>query len=524
MKNYLLMILFIQFCFTGLFCYAQINIFEPCTNSTPTNPNLILGGNTYFTSGINDPSGEGYLRLTNASNYQTGSVYLNQSFPSNLGVVVEFEYWSWGPSTLKADGTSVFLFDGSYGPGTFTMGAWGAGLGYAETSAPYSILPGLTGGYIAVGLDEYGNWRTKLNAYDLTAPGNQSPNIAIRGRTVDHTPYLSGILMSSLPFSLNYSINTAVRPNTNQYYRKFQVAILYNASISSYQVAVSVQTSENGTMQQIISPYTMSNPPPSALKVGLASATGAYNSNHEIRNLRITTPGDVRVEKTGSTSVNNGEPANYTVTLYNDSPIELNSVTFKDILPTGFIPNVGTPVFNNGGNVGNTLVSGGYTGNIYDALLNIKQNSSCSFTFSGKFNVIEDIIVTNTAIIKTPMGFTDTDVSNDTARVETNVWANYIADFYANNVQSVILPDTTFCAKNVDFLAEIEGLNYSSLKWFINGKEEEDAQNQLEWSKSFETGEYEIKMEVLFENNQTTTITSILKMKILWVKMRNIKH
>ena len=413
--------LFFAFWVAGQSGYAQINIFEPCTNNTAVNPNIIISGDAYFTSGVNDPSGAGYLRLTEAANYQTGSVYINQSFPSTAGVVVEFEYWSWGPSTTKADGLSVFLFDGNFGPGTFAFGGFGAGLGYGELSSPYPVSSGLTGGYVAIGLDEFGNWRTNLNSFD-TAPGVRNPNIAIRGRTVDHTPYLSGILMSTLPFILNFPANTSTRPDTSQYYRKFQVAVLYNASVGGYQVAVSVQTSVNGTMQRIINPYTMNTPPPSTLKVGLASGTGAQNANHEIRNLRITSPGDVRVKKTGASSVTSGNTTSYTVTIYNDSPIDLNGITFKDMLPTGFIPDAGTPSFNNGGNAGNTLVSGGYTGNVYDAVLNIKQNDSCIFTFSGKFNVAGDTTVTNTAIVKTPTGYTDTDVSNDTARVVTSVF------------------------------------------------------------------------------------------------------
>ena len=43
---------------------AQIDIFEPCTNNTAVNSNVIIDGDAYFTSGVDDPSGLGYLRLT----------------------------------------------------------------------------------------------------------------------------------------------------------------------------------------------------------------------------------------------------------------------------------------------------------------------------------------------------------------------------------------------------------------------------------------------------------------------------
>ena len=127
-KTYKLVVLIpvLLLCLAGVRSFAQINLFEPCTNNTAVNSNVILAGDAYFTSGNGDPSGSGYLRLTKAVNNQAGSVYINQSFPSNMGVVVEFEYLSWGrTSGSAADGASVFLFDGTYGIGTFVLGCGG---------------------------------------------------------------------------------------------------------------------------------------------------------------------------------------------------------------------------------------------------------------------------------------------------------------------------------------------------------------------------------------------------------------
>ena len=99
-------------------------------------------------------------------------------------------------------------------------------------------------------------------------------------------------------------------------------------------------------------------------------------------------------------------------------------------------------------------------------------------------------------------------------------------EFYANDVHHENLPDTTFCSKYVHFRAEIEGLNPApgSLKWFINGEEETDAQDLSEWSKEFATGVYEIKMVVLFANGETETITGALKVDVFWIKIRNVRY
>jgi len=79
---------------------------------------------------------------------------------------------------------------------------------------------------------------------------------------------------------------------------------------------------------------------------------------------------------------------------------------------------------------------------------------------------------------------------------------------------------------HVDFRAEIEGLNSEkgSLKWFIDGAEETAAQDMLEWSKEFATGNYEIKMEVVYANNTTETIISTLKVEVFWIKIKNVTH
>ena len=100
------------------------------------------------------------------------------------------------------------------------------------------------------------------------------------------------------------------------------------------------------------------------------------------------------------------------------------------------------------------------------------------------------------------------------------------AEFYANDVHHSALQDTIFCSKYVDFRAEIEGLSpdAGSLKWFIDGAEETAAQDMLKWSKEFATGNYEIKMEVVYANNTTATITGTLKVEVFWIKIKNVTH
>ena len=101
--------------------------------------------------------------------------------------------------------------------------------------------------------------------------------------------------------------------------------------------------------------------------------------------------------------------------------------------------------------------------------------------------------------------------------------ANCETVFYANGVHYKNLSDTVFCAKDVYFHAEIE--NYTEIKWFIDGTEYEAARDLLEWSKPFATGTHNIGMWVRFANGAETEppLSSILRMEILWIKIRNIR-
>jgi hypothetical protein len=100
------------------------------------------------------------------------------------------------------------------------------------------------------------------------------------------------------------------------------------------------------------------------------------------------------------------------------------------------------------------------------------------------------------------------------------------AVFYANNVHCDSLYKTTFCAKEVHFQAEIEGdLHPDSgrIKWFIDGNEHLAVRDSLEWNWSFETGGYEIELQVRFADDIVFK-RGFLKMEILWIKMRNVRY
>lgn len=163
-----------------------------------------------------DPNGSGALRLTNGTanssgafldGYkQSGAIVSNFNFPSNNGIQITFKTVTYGGNSGGnggsgsvsandgADGITFFLLDDSVISATYDTpldsGAFGGSLGYTcsnsnndpttRSDGTVRGYDGIVGGYIGLGVDEYGNY---LNPSDNTAsgPGLQADRIGMRG-------------------------------------------------------------------------------------------------------------------------------------------------------------------------------------------------------------------------------------------------------------------------------------------------------------------------------------------------------
>ncbi|MFB6456151.1 PKD domain-containing protein [Chitinophaga sp. Hz27] len=425
------------FIFVSLFLVApevqaQFTIRESFGGSSVISNQLVLGGNAKLTAATGeDPEGQGWLRLTEDSTNKVGYCYVNTPFPSNLGVLVEFEYlvYSNDGSLPDADGLSVFLFDANYGPGTFALGPDGGALGYGEVDAiakptGWTLGPGLTGGYVGLGIDELGNFSDKQTQYDNLAPGNVQQSISLRGPTSGHTVYLAGTgsYLGGTPLAgsrISYSVATAIRPAPTVYYRKVQVVIEHTGA--NYEISIYMQMSETGTMTKVFGPIALSSPPPANLKVGFAASTGLFTAKHEVKNLMVTTPGAVRVEKSGPAAVINNGSMQYDVDVFNDAINPLTGIPVTDTLPRGL--QVSAVNFLNNGYTGNSYDGAGtITNQVFSGgKVNLEPNSRGTFVFTGKYVVTDSLphILKNVSYAKAPSGFSDPDPSNDTAVIYT---------------------------------------------------------------------------------------------------------
>ncbi|MFL9483866.1 gliding motility-associated C-terminal domain-containing protein [Chitinophagaceae bacterium LWZ2-11] len=426
--------------------------------------NVVLGGvpnSAFLTSGLQDPVNNGWLRLTKDTGNQRGYAYVNSSFPSSLGVLIDFEYKSWRDNAdltyNGADGICVFLFDAS---ATFKLGGWGGSLGYAPNanSSP-AATTGLAGGYIGLGLDEYGNYAAASEGKNGGTVGIKPNSIVLRGPTTSNpsttNAYLTSVQLqpssSSNVNSVDYNTVTSTRPTDAQYYRRVKISIVPVGTPSNplYNIGVTWRTSPNGIDSTILN-YTTTTPPPANLKVGFAASTGGGFNYHDIRNVLITTPGGVRTDK----SVNNpnvlvGSQVTYTVNAYNSTTAPITNLILSDTIkdgngntlsigPTGTF-NITGITFNNNG-AANTAV--GYTSGVtktsgftnpFSTSMNMAANSSASFLVTGTVNSIPAVgVLKNTsAVDPSQTGITDEDTTNNIFTVTSNVLSGNI-DFVIN--------------------------------------------------------------------------------------------
>jgi type IV pilus assembly protein PilY1 len=171
------------------------------SHASSADPYLVGGNSGYLGSStapasisgqVPDPVGSGALRFTNGSvlngsSYQygfneRGAILSSSTFPTGAGIQVTFKTVTYhgnagGAGGDGADGISFFLQDGAQAPG---LGAFGGSLAYScsNSNTPHD---GLTGGYIGLGIDEYGNF---LNGTNLVS-GYTGTNVA----TGDNTAY-----------------------------------------------------------------------------------------------------------------------------------------------------------------------------------------------------------------------------------------------------------------------------------------------------------------------------------------------
>lgn len=295
LKPWLIFTLFLVF--SSFISKAQFPYYESFKNATA--PGIVFGGDPTAlltaAAGI-DPVGEGYLRLTNNQFNQKGYIYSTTDFPSSTGLRIQFEYYTYGGT--GADGICFFLFDASANP--FNIGGFGGSLGYSQFSLTNPITPGVSKGYLGVGIDEYGNFSNPIEGRQggVVGPppnGLLPKSVTLRGKgngsalTPNNYPFLTTAQTKDLGFELVYDSPNRWPDSTTVGYRKAEIDLNPNPA-GGYNITVKIST---GTKEGKTKTYTVINnyyynqPAPPLLRYGISSSTGYASNFHEIRGVFI---------------------------------------------------------------------------------------------------------------------------------------------------------------------------------------------------------------------------------------------
>lgn len=224
------------------------------------------------------------LRITPASGNQATASTFQRLFPAeNNLVTVEFDYYAWSPSSgTGGDGVAVILSDAAVTP---QPGSFGGALGYAQRD---DGTPGFAGGWLGVGLDEYGNFSNPNEGKvgrPATLPYFRPQSVTLRGSAAASYTYLAGTAANLNPRVDVRSTSTAA-PN-----HKYRIKV--DSTISN-QAWVSVDRDvRDGRGYQVLVPAFNARAIPNQGAVpedfylSFTGSTGGANNNHEIDNVKI---------------------------------------------------------------------------------------------------------------------------------------------------------------------------------------------------------------------------------------------
>ena len=284
-------------------------------------PGWTLSGSAILTAPSIDAAASGWLRLTDTGGTEKGLALNNAfSFAGNVPVTLEFDYVSWGGS--GADGMTLFLYDPTIAS-PMAGATTGGGLGYC----------GGAGGYLGIGIDEYGNFSNpadKCSERQRYGPGFQA------GVVGDSRPVQRRQCLDRHDLRLRGHRQPACNDasifedrDIHAHPRGFAGGRLYDHR--AVQEDAGDQPFQTIAFSNVSFPYA----PPANLSVGLSGSTGGSTNILELHGLGAATPDDLQVTMTGPSAVLQGASVSYIVTVTNngnyplggaDSPTILDSV------------------------------------------------------------------------------------------------------------------------------------------------------------------------------------------------------
>ena len=248
-----------------------------------------VAGTGYTPQSVASPSvPSSRLRLTDNAQNRSTIAQLKKWFPAaNNRVVIEFDYYVWGGVGSGADGVAMVLSDANVTPGP---GGYGGSLGYANRSG----IDGFIGGWLGIGLDEFGyypNTNEGRRGYPTSyappagansAVGQYKSSVAVRG---SGSGQASGYQLLANTGSLATLLNT-----TNALPQRYRVTLDHSNGVNAY---LSVERDTGGGYVLVVPVFDVKaansgqSAVPTNLLLSFTGSTGSYTNFHEIGNFKV---------------------------------------------------------------------------------------------------------------------------------------------------------------------------------------------------------------------------------------------
>lgn len=223
------------------------------------------------------------LRFTEPSRWQSTAASYQRLLPAaNNLVEIEFDHYAYGGS--GADGIAIVLSDATVTP---NPGAYGGPLGYGFRAG----VPGFAGGWLGIGIDEYGNFSNQGG--EGNKPGRRRQSVALRGSGIDQTgyKYLAGACNNGTINSWGSCLDPKVDNNNNGDTHRYKIIVdSRNRGESNVEI---FRKLGNGDWSSIVGPinvldsqYNQSDIPQDFL-LSITGSTGASTNIHEVDNFQV---------------------------------------------------------------------------------------------------------------------------------------------------------------------------------------------------------------------------------------------
>lgn len=263
---------------------ARPNPCLSCFTASFTGVNGSSPGSDWTTSSSSGTFGQpkiysNRLRLTDATNNVATAAHLQRLFPgAGNKIVVEFDYFAYNGS--GADGIALTFSDASVTP---QAGAYGGSLGYAQRCG----TNGFAGGWLGVGIDEYGNFRNDEECRgDGGSPTGTVPDsVSVRGSGSGTSGYLIHAESGALTPGVDQAGATAGPGH------RYRVTVDHSDGVHAY---VKVERNTGSGFSTIVPQYDAKTKSgqaavPTNWLLSYTGSTGGSNNIHEIDNLSVCT-------------------------------------------------------------------------------------------------------------------------------------------------------------------------------------------------------------------------------------------